>query len=102
MFYLLRPFFVFAVTKATTHLLYGPKVTQMQMLAHTSQAQNLFVQQCLVCVHHSEIFAQATKRKQLSPSSMTIETDLFIYEILSKDVGKETNWQLSETTSVCL
>lgn len=51
-------------------------------------------------LHRGDIFAQTTQRKQFSSSCNNNRQPDFIYEILSKDVGEETSWQVSETTSV--
>lgn len=51
-------------------------------------------------LHSGDIFAQTTQRKQFSSSCNNNRQPDFIYEILSKDVGEETSWQVSETTSV--
>lgn len=48
-------------------------------------------------LHRGEIFAQTSERKQFSPSAITAETDRFIYEILSKELGKKTSWKASVT-----
>lgn len=67
--------------------------------------QNLRVPQCLVCrclCYTGDTFAQTTQRKQFFSFCKNNRNRVFIYEILSKDVGLETSWQLLETASACL
>lgn len=72
---------------------------------HTSWCQNLRVPQCLVyrclCSTTVKYLRRQPKESCFLPPAITIETD-FIYEILSKDVGRETSWQILRKTSGCL
>lgn len=109
MFYLLsyRPQLYFCRWQRQNHICFTDQQTtrnKRRKSWHTSRCQNLCVSQCLVYRH---LCSTTVKHLHGQPNesyfspAITIET-YFIYEILSKDVGKESSWQILGNTSVCL